>query len=179
MTQAMIFSADDGCDVGEDSGAPGNAFNGRASSPLPTPPRGRTTSSRRRMLSASRWRVSKAVARPSVRDWLCPLYVCAVTRRRFPVGASPTQQSLPPEATGAVMAVTKWLKPSVSQVTYSPAFSVCFNVSRTVERAMPRRRAISCVETDENFSRMISRTSRFVIRSAGTDCSFGTAKGAT
>jgi hypothetical protein len=37
MTQAMIFSADDGCDVGEDSGAPvspdygsrGNAFNGK------------------------------------------------------------------------------------------------------------------------------------------------------
>ena len=36
MTQAMVFSADDGCDVGEDSGAPvsqdygsrGNAFNG-------------------------------------------------------------------------------------------------------------------------------------------------------
>ena len=37
MTLAMVFSADDGCDVGEDSGAPvsedygphGNAFNGR------------------------------------------------------------------------------------------------------------------------------------------------------
>jgi arylsulfatase len=37
MTQAMVFSADDGCDVGEDGGAPvspdygprGNAFNGR------------------------------------------------------------------------------------------------------------------------------------------------------
>jgi arylsulfatase len=37
MTQAVVFSADDGCDVGEDSGAPvspdygsrGNAFNGR------------------------------------------------------------------------------------------------------------------------------------------------------
>ena len=37
MTQAMVFSADDGCDVGEDSGAPvsqdhgsrGNGFNGR------------------------------------------------------------------------------------------------------------------------------------------------------
>ena len=37
MTQAMVFSVDDGCDVGEDSGAPvsqdygsrGNAFNGR------------------------------------------------------------------------------------------------------------------------------------------------------
>jgi arylsulfatase len=37
LTQAMVFSADDGCDVGEDSGSPvsqdygsrGNAFNGR------------------------------------------------------------------------------------------------------------------------------------------------------
>ena len=37
MTQAMIFSADDGCDIGEDSGAPvspdygpmGNRFNGQ------------------------------------------------------------------------------------------------------------------------------------------------------
>ncbi len=37
MTQAMVFSADDGCDVGEDTGAPvspdygshGNGFNGR------------------------------------------------------------------------------------------------------------------------------------------------------
>jgi len=37
ITQAMVFSADDGCDVGEDSGAPvspdygpkDNAFNGR------------------------------------------------------------------------------------------------------------------------------------------------------
>jgi hypothetical protein len=33
-------------------------------------------------------------------DLLCPLYVCAVTRRRFPVGASPTRQPLQPEATG-------------------------------------------------------------------------------
>jgi hypothetical protein len=44
-------------------------------------------------------------------EW--PLGVCAVTRRRFPVGASPTRQPLQPEATGAVMEVTKWLKPSV------------------------------------------------------------------
>ena len=37
MTQAIVFSADDGCDVGVDTGAPvspdygshGNAFNGR------------------------------------------------------------------------------------------------------------------------------------------------------
>ena len=44
---------------------------------------------------------------------LRPLHVCAVTRRRFPVGASPTRRTLQPEATGAVMEVTKWLKPSV------------------------------------------------------------------
>src|SRR6202521_1926374 len=42
------------------------------------------------------------------------LRVCAVERRRFPVGASPTRQPLQPEATGAVMEVTKWLKPLVS-----------------------------------------------------------------
>ena len=33
---------------------------------------------------------------------------------RFPVGARPTRQSLQPEAIGAVMEVTKWLKPSIS-----------------------------------------------------------------
>src|SRR5271168_4418219 len=43
-----------------------------------------------------------------------PLRVCAVTRRRFPVGASPTRQPLQPEAIGAVMEATKWLKPSIS-----------------------------------------------------------------
>ena len=32
-----------------------------------------------------------------------PLPVCAVTRRRFPVGASPTRQPLQPEATGTVI----------------------------------------------------------------------------
>jgi hypothetical protein len=31
------------------------------------------------------------------------------------VGVSPTRQPLQPEATGAVMEVTKWLKPSVSR----------------------------------------------------------------
>src|ERR1700682_1249998 len=44
----------------------------------------------------------------------CPGWVCAVKRRRFPVGASPTRQPLQPEAIGAVMEVTKWLKPSIS-----------------------------------------------------------------
>src|SRR5207344_2741566 len=50
---------------------------------------------------------------------LCPLLVCAVKRRRFPVGASPTRQPLQPEATGAVMEVTKWLKPSDSVSRYT------------------------------------------------------------
>src|SRR6266851_914297 len=44
----------------------------------------------------------------------CPLLVCAVQRRRFPVGANPIRQPLQPEAIGAVMEVTKWLKPSIS-----------------------------------------------------------------
>jgi|ERR1700722_387152 hypothetical protein len=47
------------------------------------------------------------------RDPQCPLNVCAVRRRRFPVGVSPTRQPLQPEATGAVMEVTKWLEPLV------------------------------------------------------------------
>ena len=34
-----------------------------------------------------------------------------------PVGANPTRQSLQPEATGATMEVTKWLKPSVKRAT--------------------------------------------------------------
>ena len=42
------------------------------------------------------------------------IHPCAVTRRRFPVGASPTRQPLQPEPAGAVMAATKWLKPSDS-----------------------------------------------------------------
>jgi hypothetical protein len=41
----------------------------------------------------------------------CPSWVCAVERRRLPVGVSPARQPLQPEATGAVMEVTKWLKP--------------------------------------------------------------------
>src|SRR5271170_250536 len=58
-----------------------------------------------------------------------------------------------------------------------PATSARFNASRTVERAMPSRRAISCVDTQENFSRMISRASRIPIRSAGIDPPLGLPKG--
>src|SRR5277367_5515575 len=59
----------------------------------------------------------------------------------------------------------------------SPAPSARFNVSRTVERAVPSRRAISCVDTPENFSRIISRASRIPIRSAGIDPPLGLPKG--
>jgi len=41
-------------------------------------------------------------ARMNVRYW-----VCAVTRRRFAVGANPTRRMLQPEAAGAAMEVTK------------------------------------------------------------------------
>ena len=41
-------------------------------------------------------------------------WVCAVRRRRFPVGERPTRRPLQPEAIGAVMELTKWLKPSIS-----------------------------------------------------------------
>ena len=40
---------------------------------------------------------------------------CAVQRRRFPAGASPARQPLQPEATGATMEVTKWLKRASSE----------------------------------------------------------------
>jgi len=57
------------------------------------------------------------IARSSSEDeillhWMSLQVACAVKRRRFPVGASPTRQPLQPEATGAAMEVTKWLKPS-------------------------------------------------------------------
>jgi len=53
------------------------------------------------------------------------LLACAVERRRFPVGANPTRRALQPEATGAAMEVTKWLKPSVSGSRYTVTARVC------------------------------------------------------
>jgi len=45
---------------------------------------------------------------------LARMFQCAVQRRCFPVGANPTRQlSLQPEAIGAIVEVTKRLKPSV------------------------------------------------------------------
>jgi len=48
----------------------------------------------------------------------------------------------------------------------SPAPAARLSASRTVERGMPSRRDISCADNDEEFSRIISRARRIVIRSA-------------
>src|SRR5664280_1113357 len=72
----------------------------------------------------------------------CPTWVCAVQRRRFPVGASPTRQSLQPEAIGAVMEVTKWLKPSISVSRIGDSASVQaatrVNAEQSSKRTMRR-----------------------------------------
>src|ERR1700687_4440196 len=67
-----------------------------------------------------------------------PLRVCAGERRRFPVGVSPTRQPLQPEATGAVMEVTKWLKPLVSVSRYTVTARVC-RQKRARTRRKPRK----------------------------------------
>src|SRR5258705_12435271 len=65
-----------------------------------------------------------------------PLRVCAVTRRRFPVGANPTRQPLQLEAIGAVMEVTKWLKPSISVSQIGDSASVQAVTRVNVEQAL-------------------------------------------
>src|SRR5712692_4984995 len=67
-----------------------------------------------------------------------PLLACAVERRRFPVGASPTRQPLQPEAIGAVMEVTKWLKPSISVSRIGDSASVQAATRVNVEQASKR-----------------------------------------
>src|SRR6476661_30439 len=68
----------------------------------------------------------------------CPSWVCAVKRRRFPVGASPTRQPLQPEATGAAMEVTKWLKPSDSASRIGDGASVQAVTRVNAEQASKR-----------------------------------------
>ena len=98
-------------------GAPADTKS--APTPAPKNPARRASPSlscRSPILAAAQTRSFSSTASPSApasRGCRCaqwPLDVCAVTRRRFPVGASPTRQPLQPEATGAVMEVTKWLK---------------------------------------------------------------------
>src|SRR5207253_1757657 len=70
---------------------------------------------------------------------MSPQLACAVKRRRFPVGASPTRRTLQPEATGAVMEVTKWLKPSDKRVTkYGDSASVQAVTRVNAEQASKR-----------------------------------------
>ena len=64
------------------------------------------------------------------------LWVCAVIRRRFPVGASPTRQPLQPEAIGAVMEVMKWLKPSISVSRIGDSASVQAATRVNAEQAL-------------------------------------------
>jgi hypothetical protein len=55
------------------------------------------------------------------------------------VGATPTRQPLQPEATGAVIEVTKWLKPSVKRVTkYGDSASVQAVTRVNAEQASKR-----------------------------------------
>src|ERR1700716_854749 len=61
---------------------------------------------------------------------------CAVQRRRFPVGENPTRQSLQPEAIGAVMEVTKWLKPSISVSRIGDSASVQAATRVNAEQAL-------------------------------------------
>src|SRR5882672_10986865 len=68
----------------------------------------------------------------------CQLLACAVQRRRFPVGASPTRQPLQPEAIGAVMEVTKWLKPSISVSRIGDSASVQAATRVNAEQASKR-----------------------------------------
>jgi len=68
--------------------------------------------------------------------------VCAVTRRRFPVGVNPTRQTLQPEATGAATEVTNWLKPSecVSRIGDSASVQAVtrVNAEQSSKRTMRR-----------------------------------------
>ena len=61
-----------------------------------------------------------------------------LTRRRFPVGVRPTRQPLQPEAAGAVMEVTKWLKPSDSVSRIGDSASVQAATRVNAEQASKR-----------------------------------------
>ena len=54
------------------------------------------------------------------------------------MGASPTRHPLQPEAIGAVMEVTKWLKPSISVSRIGDSASVQAATRVNVEQALKR-----------------------------------------
>jgi hypothetical protein len=80
----------------------------------------------------------RRACRPSYANHACLLWVCAVQRRRFPVGANPSRQPLQPEATGAVMEERKWLKPSVSVSRIGDSASVQAVTRVNAEQASKR-----------------------------------------
>src|SRR6516225_6176956 len=67
-----------------------------------------------------------------------PRWVCAVTRRRFPVGARPTRRPLQPEAAGADMEATKCLKPSGNGHEFGDCASVQAATRVNAEQASKR-----------------------------------------
>src|SRR5258708_15264886 len=68
-----------------------------------------------------------------VRSWRAPCKGGA-----FPVGERPTRQRLQPEATGAAMEVTKWLKPSDSASRIGDGASVQAVTRVNAEQASKR-----------------------------------------
>src|SRR5712672_3257101 len=84
----------------------------------------------------------------------CPFWVCAVTRRRFPVGASPTRQPLQPQATGAGMEATKCLKPSGSGSRIGDRASVQATTRVNAEQASKRT---MCRPTRQPFRGRLTR----------------------
>src|SRR5216683_7450701 len=80
--------------------------------------------------------MSQSCQKTNLREW--PLLACAVQRRRFPAGASPTRHPLQPEAIGAVMELTKWLKPSISVSQIGDSASVQAATRVNAEQASKR-----------------------------------------
>src|SRR5256885_431377 len=67
-----------------------------------------------------------------------PLRVCDVTSGAFQWVQAPPGDSLPPEAIGAVMEVTKWLKPSISVSRIGDSASVQAATRVNAEQASKR-----------------------------------------
>ena len=84
--------------------------------------------------------MAKILARPECRAPLLPMSALGVHRAKaaLPLGASPTRQSLQPEAIGAVMEVTKRLKPSISVSRIGDSASVQAATRVNAEQASKR-----------------------------------------
>jgi hypothetical protein len=80
------------------------------------------------------------------------------------VGANPTRQSLQPEAIGAVMEVTKWLKPSMLKINHLLTIrSPNANYWRELDHVGP----CDATEVDASFGRSYLS---FVCQAGGSRC---------